>query len=88
MTRWKREETTTLILMHAHNRWSRWLDALVTAAESLGLPIGQRSFQNCNDRTWDREVYTSAPALARVGGLARLREVAAAALDAAIDPES
>jgi hypothetical protein len=69
-TRWKREPTTTLILMHAHNLWSRWNDCLLTAARDFGLPICEATYPNCSgDGSWDHDIYTLTAALDRVGGL-------------------
>ena len=77
MTRWKRNPTATLILMHAHNQWSMWDDCLLTAASNLGLPVGSTQYLNCSgDGSWDVEWYTSDTALARVGGMDALQDAA------------
>ena len=75
MNRWKRERTETLIHMQAHNQWSRWYDAIMTAAEDMRLPVGQASFR-IHDGSIDRIWYTSAPALERLGGKDALYEIA------------
>lgn len=83
MTRWKREETTTFILMHAHNRHSRWNDYMHQAADELGLDVAFREYPNCSgDGSWDREWYVSSPWLARVGGMCRITERAHEIADA------
>lgn len=75
MNRWKRENTTTLILMHSHNLWSNYYNALLEAAEELDLPVGRVGYPNCSgDGSWDEEWYTSAPALERVGGMNALQD--------------
>jgi hypothetical protein len=75
MTRWKREETTTFIRMYAHNQHSHWNDHLHQAAHELGLDVAFRQYPNgSGDGSWDREWYVSSPWLARVGGMARIKE--------------
>lgn len=76
MTRWKREQTTTLILSHAHNQWSRWNDAILAAADSLGLPVARRVFRNPNDGSRDCEWYTITSALDAAGGYDEVVELA------------
>ena len=63
MTRWKREETQTLILMHRHNVWSNWYSLMLEAAERLNIPVGKRLFANCSgDGSTDCEYYVPASA--------------------------
>lgn len=69
MTRWKREPIASLRFMHAHHRYSRWHHCVIQAAESLGLVVAVRVFPNWNDGSTDREWYTLAAALERVGGM-------------------
>lgn len=77
MNRWKREETTTLRLMHAHNQYSYWHACVLDAAESLGLQVGFRMFRNSSgDGSIDREWYVSAGALERVGGIGAVTALA------------
>lgn len=75
MNRWKTESTTTLLLMHAHNRMSRWNECLIGAAHELGMVVGFRTYLNCSgDGSTDREWYVSAYQLERAGGMAAVRE--------------
>lgn len=53
--RWKRENPDTLIMMHAHNRWSRLNDYVLQAAEDLGVPVCMREYANHHDGSRDRE---------------------------------
>lgn len=70
MTRWKREARATLLLMHAHHRYSRYNDSLHQAADELGLIVGFVEYPNCSgDGSWDREWYVMADQLAAVGGI-------------------
>lgn len=55
MTRWKREKPDTLILLHAHNQWSRYYSRLLNAAEDLGIPVVWREYPNHYDGSRDRE---------------------------------
>jgi hypothetical protein len=55
MTRWKRERPDTLILMHAHNQWSRRNSRLLNAAEDLGVPLCLREYPNHYDGSRDQE---------------------------------
>lgn len=76
-TRWKREPTETLILMHAHNRWSMWNDALLQAVDDLGIPWAETAYPNCSgDGSWDREYYVSSPVLEKAGGMCKVYEIA------------
>jgi hypothetical protein len=69
MTRWKREPTTALITMHAHNLHSRWNDFVLQAAAAFGLLVGYREFRNCSgDGSWDSEWFVMGAQLERVGG--------------------
>ena len=78
MTRWKREPTTTIVLMHAHNQWSHWRTCLLNAADDLGLPVGEANYPNCSgDGSWDQEFYTLSSALNRAGGIDKLHHEAA-----------
>lgn len=76
MTRWKREETTVIISMHAHNQWSNWYSCLENAAKELGLPVQMREFSNHWDGSRDREWRVSTAWLNRVGGLKALHALA------------
>lgn len=76
-TRWKRENRTTLVLMHAHNKWSTWNDCLIMAAMQLGLPIGEARYPNCSgDGSLDDDTYTLTSALVRAGGIEKVNELA------------
>ncbi len=55
MTRWKRQNPETIIMMHAHNRWSRLYDYVMQAAEDLGVPVCVREYANPHDGSLDRE---------------------------------
>jgi hypothetical protein len=50
MTRWKRT-VDTLYTMHAHNRRSRWFDALLDAAAELDIPVCERPWENYDGST-------------------------------------
>lgn len=76
MTKWKTQPTTVLILMHAHNRWSRWYSQLEYAAESLGLLVGRSVYANHYDGSTDRVWYVSTAQLERVGGLRAVEALA------------
>lgn len=70
MTRWKKEQTYTIREMLPHHQYSRWHDYVLSAAQSLGLPIGYREYyyRSCGDeRVLAREWYTSAAMLERAG---------------------
>lgn len=54
MTKWKTHNPDTLLLMHAHNRMSRWNDALLAAADELAIPVCYREFPNHYDGSRDR----------------------------------
>ena len=77
MTRWKKEDTTTVLTMHAHNRWSCWSGEVLCALDALGVPVGLRSYQQY-DGSVTREYYVSTDWLSRVGGMERVREIAEA----------
>lgn len=84
MTRWKREPTTTLRLMHEHNQFSNWHYTYLEAAEALGLVVGYRRYPNgSGDGSWDREWYVMADQLAAVGGKDAVRDKADAMREAA-----
>ena len=69
MTRWKRERIADVLRLHAHNHLSMMGERTISAAESLGLPIGFRHEWNCSqDGSLDRVWYTCAAALDRLGG--------------------
>lgn len=51
--RWKRESPDELLLMHAHNRMSRWNYFLFESVQELGLPIVCRTFSNHWDGSTD-----------------------------------
>lgn len=54
-TRWKRESPDTLILLHAHNIWSKWYGYLITSAVELGIPYSTADGPNYSgDGSWDR----------------------------------
>lgn len=53
--RWKRENPDTLILMHAHNRWSRLYSYVMDAADELGVPVCIREYANHYDGSRDCE---------------------------------
>jgi hypothetical protein len=72
MTRWKLEPRATLLLMHAHNQWSRWNGHLLDAADKLGLFIGYQESLNSWDGSMDREWYVMAEQLYAVGGMSRV----------------
>lgn len=55
MARWKRENPDTLIMMHAHNQWSRLYNYVVNAADDLGIPVCVREYANHYDGSHDRE---------------------------------
>jgi hypothetical protein len=55
MTRWKREKPDTLILMHAHNRWSNLYTTLIDTAIALDIPVLCREYANHYDGSLDRE---------------------------------
>jgi hypothetical protein len=77
MTRWKKAQTETLILMHAHNQWSQWNSCILDAAARLGLPVARTAYPNSSgDGSWDQEYYTLTPALDRIGGISALRDLA------------
>lgn len=57
MTKWKTQNPDTLIMMHAHNRWSRFNSLLVQAAADLGVPVCVRESPNHYDGSRDVE-YT------------------------------
>lgn len=79
MTRWKREATATILLMHAHNEWSMWNAALMDAADQLGLLVGRRSHPNgSGDGSFDDEFYVPTEQYVRLGGWPALRERATA----------
>ena len=54
-TRWKRENPDTLIMMHAHNRWSRLYTYVLNAADDLGVPVCEREYPNHYDGSPDHE---------------------------------
>jgi hypothetical protein len=75
MTRWKREGTTVIVLMHAHNQMSRWYYALFQAASDMGMAVGFRSYRNwSDDGSTDSEWYVSSHVLERLGGLKALHD--------------
>jgi hypothetical protein len=71
-TRWKHEDHTCILSMHAHNQWSNWNSAILSAAESMGLPVQEREFANHYDGSRDREWGVCTAWLNRVGGINRL----------------
>lgn len=54
MTKWK-FRAETLIMMHAHNQWSKWKQFQIEAADELGIPVCRREFENHFDRSLDQE---------------------------------
>jgi hypothetical protein len=71
MNRWKREATYTLRSMLPHHSYSRWHDYVLSAAQSLGLPVAYRESSYVSvggEMVTERAWYTSAPMLERVGG--------------------
>ncbi len=53
--RWKRENPDTLIMMHAHNQWSRLYSYVINAADDLGVPVCKRDYANHYDGSHDQE---------------------------------
>lgn len=76
MTKWKKQSTHTLITLQPHHRWSRWYSALEQACTRLGLPWGKSNHYDSWCESWSTVYYTSAEALAHVGGMKVLHEVA------------
>lgn len=59
MTRWKRERVKEIIHLHAHNQWSRWYDALVSAVYDFRIPMAESNYQIW-DGSWDIFYYVPA----------------------------
>ena len=74
MTRWKKEKPDTLIVMHAHNRWSRLYDYVMQAAQDLNVPICVREYANHYDGSRDREYLVPSGMKARIFVLAYDRQ--------------
>jgi hypothetical protein len=74
MTRWKVQNPETLIMTHAHNRWSRLYDYVMQAAEDLGVPVCKREYDNHYDGSLDREWIVPAGTKAKIYVLAYERE--------------
>jgi hypothetical protein len=74
VNRWKRESPDTLLLMHAHNRWSRLNDYLMGAAKDLGIPMCLRVYPNHHDGSCDKEWLVPAGTKERVLVLAYDRQ--------------
>ncbi len=72
--RWKRETPDTLIMMHAHNRWSRLYDYVVQAAADLAIPVCVREYANHYDGSRDREWIVPRGTKVRVFQLAYERQ--------------
>lgn len=68
--RWKRENPDTLIMMHAHNRWSNLYTYVMQAAEDLGVPVCKREYNNHYDGSHDREWIVPRGCKARIYELA------------------
>lgn len=77
MTRWKRQTPDTLILMHAHNQWSRLYGYVLDAAADLGIPVCVREYANHWDGSRDREWLVPAGTKRRIYDLAYERRAAA-----------
>ncbi len=73
-TRWKRETPDTLIMMHAHNRWSRLYDYVMQAAADLAIPVCVCEYANHHDGSRDREWIVPRGTKARVYALAYERQ--------------
>ena len=73
MTKWKLQHET-LIMMHAHNRWSRFYDYVMQAAEDLGVPVCTREYANHYDGSRDREYIVPHGTKARIVTLAMDRQ--------------
>ncbi len=70
MTKWKTQEVAVIREMLEHHQVSRWHNAVLDAAASLGLPVASRTvrYRTCaGDFAWAREWYVPAAALARAG---------------------
>jgi hypothetical protein len=74
MTRWKRENPDTLIMMHAHNRWSNLYTYVTQAAADLGIPVCVREYANHYDGSRDREYLVPRGTKARIYILAYDRQ--------------
>lgn len=73
-TRWKRQQPETLIMMRAHNRWSRLYDYVMQAADDLGVPVCRREYDNHHDGSLDREWIVPAGTKRRIYDLAYERQ--------------
>ena len=77
MTRWKREcGFTEIRMMHAHNQYSHWHDAVLSAAHQLGLVVLYREYANHYDGSKDRAWVVSTRHLDAIGGRPALDTVA------------
>ena len=68
MTKWKTRPTFTLFESQAHHSWSRLRECTLQAAEQLGLPVAKANHYDRWSDNWSTVYYTSAEALAKVGG--------------------
>lgn len=75
MTRWKLNHET-LIMMHAHNRWSNLYTYVLHAAEDLGIPVCEREYANHYDGSRDREWIVPAGTKRAIYDLAYQRQSA------------
>ena len=75
MTKWKLK-SETLIMMHAHNRWSRLYDYVMTAAADLNVPVCAREYANHYDGSRDREWIVPAGTKRAIYDLAYARQSA------------
>lgn len=55
MTKWKTKNPDTLIMMHAHNQWSRLYTYVMEAVQELGIPVCHREYANHWDGSPDEE---------------------------------
>jgi len=74
MTRWKKQNPDSLILMHAHNRWSMFYTYVLHAAADLDIPVCEREYANHWDGSTDREWIAPAGTKARIYALAYERQ--------------
>jgi hypothetical protein len=83
VSRWKRESPEALILMHAHNRWSRLYGYVLQAAADLEVPVCRREYPNHYDGSCDREWIVPAGTRRAIYALAYTRQDADAARELA-----
>lgn len=68
-------ERTIIHEMKAHHYFSEWRQALEAAVTRLGLTVQEDCYQEL-DGSWTRVYWVSSKALARHGGLERVRQEA------------